>query len=88
MVTSDNPRSEDPQTIISEIVAGFGDGFCNFSTEIDRQAAIEKALDMAAPGDVVLLAGKGHEDYQVFRDQTVHFDDFEVVSEKMRKGHA
>jgi UDP-N-acetylmuramoyl-L-alanyl-D-glutamate--2,6-diaminopimelate ligase len=88
MVTSDNPRSEDPQTIISEIVTGFGDGFVDFSTEIDRKAAIEKTLDMAAPGDVVLIAGKGHEDYQIFRDQTVHFDDFEVVSEKMRKGHA
>jgi UDP-N-acetylmuramoyl-L-alanyl-D-glutamate--2,6-diaminopimelate ligase len=88
MVTSDNPRQEDPQTIISEIVAGFGVGFRNFSTEIDRKAAIEKALDMAAPGDVVLIAGKGHEDYQIFKDQTVHFDDFEVVNEKIRKSHA
>jgi UDP-N-acetylmuramoyl-L-alanyl-D-glutamate--2,6-diaminopimelate ligase len=88
MVTSDNPRQEDPQAIITEIVAGFGGGFVNFSSEIDRKKAIEKALDMAAPGDVVLIAGKGHEDYQVFREQTVHFDDFEVVREKMRKGHA
>jgi UDP-N-acetylmuramoyl-L-alanyl-D-glutamate--2,6-diaminopimelate ligase len=88
MVTSDNPRQDDPQTIISEIVAGFDGGFSNFSTEIDRKTAIEKALDMAAPGDVVLIAGKGHEDYQIFKDQTVHFDDFEVVNEKMRKGHA
>lgn len=88
MVTSDNPRQDDPQTIISEIVAGFGEGFRNFSSEIDRKKAIEKALDMAAPGDVVLIAGKGHEDYQIFKDQTVHFDDFEVVNEKMRKGHA
>lgn len=88
IVTSDNPRQDDPQTIISEIVAGFGEGFRNFSSEIDRKKAIEKALDMAAPGDVVLIAGKGHEDYQIFKDQTVHFDDFEVVNEKMRKGHA
>jgi UDP-N-acetylmuramoyl-L-alanyl-D-glutamate--2,6-diaminopimelate ligase len=88
MVTSDNPRQEDPQTIIAEIVAGFDGGFSNFSTEIDRKTAIEKALDMAVSGDVVLIAGKGHEDYQIFKDQTVHFDDFEVVNEKMREGHA
>jgi UDP-N-acetylmuramoyl-L-alanyl-D-glutamate--2,6-diaminopimelate ligase len=88
MVTSDNPRQEDPQAIMAEIVAGFGDGFANFSSEIDRKKAIEKALDMAAPGDVVLIAGKGHEDYQVFKEQTVHFDDFEVVNEKMRRIHA
>ena len=88
MVTSDNPRQEDPQDIIAEIVSGFGEGFSAFSTEIDRRKAIEKALDMAAPGDVVLIAGKGHEDYQIFKERTVHFDDFEIVSEKMRKPHA
>lgn len=88
MVTSDNPRQEDPHAIMADIVTGFGAGFTHFSTEVDRRAAIEKALDMATPGDVVLIAGKGHEDYQIFREQTVHFDDFEVVAEKMRKGHA
>jgi len=88
LVTSDNPRQEDPRNIIAEIVAGFGDDFRNFSTEIDREAAIEKALDMAAPGDVVLIAGKGHEDYQIFNNRTVHFDDFEVVNKKMSKSHA
>jgi UDP-N-acetylmuramoyl-L-alanyl-D-glutamate--2,6-diaminopimelate ligase len=88
MVTSDNPRQEDPQDIIAEIVAGFGEGFSAFSTEIDRKKAIEKALEMAAPGDVVLIAGKGHEDYQIFKERTVHFDDFEIVSEKMGKSHA
>jgi UDP-N-acetylmuramoyl-L-alanyl-D-glutamate--2,6-diaminopimelate ligase len=85
MVTSDNPRQEDPRSIVAEIVAGFGAGFSNFSIEIDRKAAIEKALEIASPGDVVLIAGKGHEDYQIFRDKTVHFDDFEVVREKMRE---
>ncbi len=88
MVTSDNPRQEDPQSIMADIVAGFGEGFASFSTEVDRRTAIEKAVDMAGPGDVVLIAGKGHEDYQIFKEQTVHFDDFEVVAEKMRKGHA
>jgi UDP-N-acetylmuramoyl-L-alanyl-D-glutamate--2,6-diaminopimelate ligase len=85
MVTSDNPRQEDPRSIVAEIVAGFGAGFSNFSIEIDRKAAIGKALEIASPGDVVLIAGKGHEDYQIFRDKTVHFDDFEVVNEKMRE---
>jgi UDP-N-acetylmuramoyl-L-alanyl-D-glutamate--2,6-diaminopimelate ligase len=88
MVTSDNPRQEDPGTIIAEIAAGFCEGFIDFSTEVDRKTAIEKALDMAARGDVVLIAGKGHEDYQIFKEQTVHFDDFEIVNEKMRKDHA
>jgi len=88
MVTSDNPRQEDPQSIIAEIVAGFGAGFNNFSTEVDRRIAIEKALDKAAPGDVVLIAGKGHEDYQIFKDRTVHFDDFEIVRKKMGTDHA
>jgi len=88
VVTSDNPRQEDPQAIIADIVAGFAGGFTNFSIEPDRWAAIEKALDMAAKGDVVLIAGKGHEDYQIFRDRTIHFDDFEVVREKMGKKHA
>lgn len=88
VVTSDNPRQEDPQAIIADITAGFAEGFASFSSEPDRRAAIEKAMDMAAKGDVVLIAGKGHEDYQIFRDRTVHFDDFEVVREKMGKSHA
>jgi UDP-N-acetylmuramoyl-L-alanyl-D-glutamate--2,6-diaminopimelate ligase len=88
VVTSDNPRQEDPQAIIADIVAGFAPGFAGFSTEPDRRAAIIQALDMAAAGDVVLIAGKGHEDYQIFKDRTVHFDDFEVVREKMGKPDA
>jgi len=88
VVTSDNPRQEDPQAIIADITAGFAGGFASFSTEPDRRAAIENALDMAAKGDVVLITGKGHEDYQIFKDRTVHFDDFEVVRGKMREKHA
>lgn len=88
VVTSDNPRQEDPQAIIADIVAGFAPGFTGFSTEPDRKAAIGKALDMAAAGDVVLIAGKGHEDYQIFKERTVHFDDFEVVREKLGMPHA
>jgi UDP-N-acetylmuramoyl-L-alanyl-D-glutamate--2,6-diaminopimelate ligase len=88
VVTSDNPRQEDPQAIMADIVAGFPDGFTAFCTEVDRRAGIEKALDMAAAGDVILIAGKGHEDYQIFKDRTIHFDDFEVVRSKMRKHDA
>ncbi len=88
VVTSDNPRQEDPKTIVADITAGFGAGFSNFSTELDRRKAIEKALDIASAGDVVLIAGKGHEDYQIFKDRTVHFDDVEIVNAKMGKNHA
>ena len=88
VVTSDNPRQEDPQAIIAEIVAGFDAGFTAYQTETDRRAAIGLALDMAVAGDVVLIAGKGHEDYQIFKERTVHFDDVEVVREKMEARHA
>ncbi len=88
VVTSDNPRQEDPQAIIADIVAGFAPGFTAFRAEPDRRAAIGLALDMAVSGDVVLIAGKGHENYQIFKDRTVHFDDFEVVREKLGRGDA
>jgi UDP-N-acetylmuramoyl-L-alanyl-D-glutamate--2,6-diaminopimelate ligase len=88
MVTSDNPRQEDPAAIMADIMAGFSAGFSNFRAEADRRKAIEKALDIASPGDVVLIAGKGHEDYQIFRERTVHFDDIEVVQAKMKQSHA
>ncbi len=79
IVTSDNPRSEDPQDIVSQIQKGFQGK--NFEVVLDRKKAIAKALSMAKAGDVVLIAGKGHEDYQIFKDKTVHFDDREVVKE-------
>ena len=88
VVTSDNPRQEDPQAIIADIVAGFDPGFTAYRAEPDRRQAIHLALDLAAEGDVVLIAGKGHENYQIFKDRTVHFDDFEVVREKMGRGDA
>ncbi|MDQ1354912.1 MAG: UDP-N-acetylmuramoyl-L-alanyl-D-glutamate--2,6-diaminopimelate ligase [Acidobacteriota bacterium] len=85
VVTSDNPRQEDPSAIIREIQAGFAPGFKNFIIEIDRETAIEKALDMAVKGDLVVVAGKGHENYQIFKDRTIHFDDYEVVQKLMEK---
>jgi UDP-N-acetylmuramoyl-L-alanyl-D-glutamate--2,6-diaminopimelate ligase len=76
-VTSDNPRSEDPNAIIRDILAGMPDAA--IEVEPDRRAAIEAAIRAAEPGDLVLIAGKGHEDYQIFADRTIHFDDREVA---------
>jgi UDP-N-acetylmuramoyl-L-alanyl-D-glutamate--2,6-diaminopimelate ligase len=80
IVTSDNPRSEDPQAIIAEIMLGFGPQLSQaVVTEPDREAAIRLALKTAGPGDVVLIAGKGHEDYQIIGNRRIHFDDVEVT---------
>ena len=82
IVTSDNPRSEDPQAIIDEIVAGIsGDA----EVKPDREAAIVAALEGAGEGDVVVIAGKGHEQGQEFADRTVPFDDREVARETLRR---
>ena len=78
VVTSDNPRSEDPQLIISDILAGIKT--VNPRTvyvEPDRRTAISMLKNIAKENDVVLLAGKGHEDYQILKDKTIHFDDRE-----------
>lgn len=79
VVTSDNPRSEDPQAILEEVVAGMrdasGEYIGDFVVEEDRAGAIEIAIRAARPGDIVLLAGKGHEKTQTFADRTVAFDD-------------
>lgn len=73
IVTSDNPRDEDPAAIISEVEKGFvGSAFTSIS---DRRAAIRAAVEMAGPNDIVLIAGKGHEDYQIFGNETLAFDD-------------
>ncbi|OGD26833.1 MAG: UDP-N-acetylmuramoyl-L-alanyl-D-glutamate--2,6-diaminopimelate ligase [Candidatus Aminicenantes bacterium RBG_19FT_COMBO_59_29] len=84
-ITSDNPRSEDPLAIIAEIEKGFsGKGAKNYRVIPDRKEAISQALAMARKGDYVLVAGKGHEDYQIFKDRTIHFDDAEVVRSMLR----
>lgn len=84
IVTSDNPRSEDPQDIIDQIMRGVRDAR-KFTVEPDRTTAIHRAVGMAHAGDVVLIAGKGHETYQIFRDRRIHFDDREVAREALRK---
>jgi UDP-N-acetylmuramoyl-L-alanyl-D-glutamate--2,6-diaminopimelate ligase len=82
IVTSDNPRSEDPRAIIEEILAG---AEAELEVEPDRREAIARAIEAAAPGDVVVIAGKGHEQGQQFRDRTVPFDDREVAREALRR---
>jgi UDP-N-acetylmuramoyl-L-alanyl-D-glutamate--2,6-diaminopimelate ligase len=82
IVTSDNPRSEDPRAIIEEILSG---AEADLEVEPDRREAIARAIEAAAPGDVVLIAGKGHEQGQQFRDRTVPFDDREVAREALRR---
>jgi UDP-N-acetylmuramoyl-L-alanyl-D-glutamate--2,6-diaminopimelate ligase len=79
VVTSDNPRGEDPLAIINEVTAGFKKGSRNFLIEPDRRKAIRIILNMARQGDLVLLAGKGHETCQILADRTIHFDDREVA---------
>jgi UDP-N-acetylmuramoyl-L-alanyl-D-glutamate--2,6-diaminopimelate ligase len=84
IVTSDNPRSENPGAIIEEILAGFPPQKKPAEVYIDRREAIERAISEAGPEDVVVIVGKGHEDYQIFSDRTVHFDDREEARNALR----
>jgi UDP-N-acetylmuramoyl-L-alanyl-D-glutamate--2,6-diaminopimelate ligase len=85
VLTSDNPRSEDPAGIIAAIEKGFArESVRTYEVEPDRKKAIVRALATANKGDFVLIAGKGHENYQIFKDRTVHFSDVEAVEETLR----
>jgi UDP-N-acetylmuramoyl-L-alanyl-D-glutamate--2,6-diaminopimelate ligase len=83
VLTSDNPRSEDPLAIISDALVGLRRTGVEHVIEPDRGLAIHRAIAAARPGDVVLLAGKGHEDYQVLNGRTIHFDDREVARQAL-----
>jgi UDP-N-acetylmuramoyl-L-alanyl-D-glutamate--2,6-diaminopimelate ligase len=86
IVTSDNPRSEDPLAIIAEIEAGVkkvSGGWERHDIISDRREAIASALARAQPGDLVVIAGKGHETYQILRDRTIPFDDRVVAREAL-----
>ena len=92
IITSDNPRSEDPEAIASEVEqgvlsAGKRKGV-DYEIVIDRRQAIERALGIASPGDLVLLAGKGHETEQIFADRTIEFDDRVVAREILQQSGA
>jgi UDP-N-acetylmuramoyl-L-alanyl-D-glutamate--2,6-diaminopimelate ligase len=75
IITSDNPRSEEPCDIVSEIESGVRGAFSNYDIVLDRQEAIAKAFEAAEKGDIVVIAGKGHEAYQIVKDRTLAFDD-------------
>jgi UDP-N-acetylmuramoyl-L-alanyl-D-glutamate--2,6-diaminopimelate ligase len=85
ILTSDNPRQEDPLKIISDIVVGLQKSNGKYLIEPDREKAIGLAFDEARAGDMVLLAGKGHEDYQILGDKTLSWDDRRVAQQELRK---
>ena len=79
IVTSDNPRTEEPMSIIKDIEAGIEKD--NYIVIENRKEAIKEAMNMAGEGDVIVIAGKGHETYQILKDKTIHFDEREVIKE-------
>ena len=88
VVTSDNPRNERPEDIIDDIVSGMGEGTDHYEVVPDRRAAIARAIELAQSGDSILIAGKGHEDYQIVGSETLHFDDREVAAEELERAFA
>ncbi|MDR1292509.1 MAG: UDP-N-acetylmuramoyl-L-alanyl-D-glutamate--2,6-diaminopimelate ligase [Clostridiales Family XIII bacterium] len=88
ILTSDNPRTEDPLAIIAQIEEGARLSGGVYETEPDRAKAIEKAILAAAPGDVVVVAGKGHEDYQIIGKEKIHLDDREIARDAIAKREA
>jgi UDP-N-acetylmuramoyl-L-alanyl-D-glutamate--2,6-diaminopimelate ligase len=85
ILSSDNPRTEDPLKIISDIVVGLQKTAGKYLIEPDREKAIGMAMDEARAGDLVLLAGKGHENYQILAERTLEFDDREVARRALRE---
>ena len=85
VLTSDNPRSEDPLRVINDVAVGLQRVNAKYRVEPDRERALAIALDEARAGDIVLLAGKGHETSQVLKDRTIEFDDREKAREILRR---
>ena len=79
IVTSDNPRGEEPEAIIEDITRAMEDAGGKYITEPDRRKAVLKALHDGRPGDIIVVAGKGHETYQIIGSEKRHFDDREVI---------
>ncbi len=88
IVTSDNPRSENPDAIVAEVEKGVLDGLKegqHHEVIVDRRKAIHRAVEIAESGDIILIAGKGHETYQILNSGTIHFDDREVAMEALKE---
>lgn len=85
IITSDNPRSEDPESILKDIEEGIEYSSQEYEKIIDREMAIKSAVKMAQKGDVIVIAGKGHEDYQILKDRIIHFDDVEIVNKYLQE---
>lgn len=83
IITSDNPRTEEPARILDDAEVGILNTKCPYHKIEDRHTAIVEAITMAEKGDVVIIAGKGHEDYQIFADKTIHFDDVEEAKKAL-----
>jgi len=81
IITSDNPRFEEPEAITEEIEKGMTETNCEYIVEVDRREAIKKAVEMYAEGDLIVIAGKGHEKYQLISGKKLPFDDESVVKE-------
>ena len=85
VVTSDNPRTEKPSDIIDDIISGMGEGQGRYEVVSDRRSAIARAIEIAEPGDAILVAGKGHEDYQIIGNEVLSFDDRKVAAEELER---
>lgn len=85
IITSDNPRTEDPKKIIDEIVSGIKKGTCEYVTIENRKQAIKYGLSILKKDDILLLAGKGHEDYQILNDKTIEFDERKIVAQAVQE---
>jgi len=86
IITSDNPRSEDQQQIITDILSGIKSlSSSKVVVEVDRRAAIEASIRVSKENDVIVLAGKGHEDYQILNNETIHFDDREEARKALKE---
>lgn len=85
ILTSDNPRNEDPELILSEVESGFSKGFKRYERIVDREKAISRGVELLPPNGVLVIAGKGHEQYQLIKSQKLPFSDKEIVQEYFRK---
>jgi len=85
IITSDNPRTEEPETIVRDVESGIKGITDQYIVIVDRREAIEYAIKMAKPNDIVILAGKGHENYQIIGHEKFHFDEKEIVLECLNK---